>query len=65
MWGGGGGVSPSHGREIFENSCIKLTSSFLHIKCHFLHLFYSLINGRGAGAAWQLVPSLATLMTVV
>ena len=29
-----GGMPPFHGREI-ENSCIKMASSFLHIKCNF------------------------------
>ena len=29
--GCGRGISPSHGREIFENSCMK-TAFFLHIK---------------------------------
>ena len=57
-----GGVSPYHCREIFKNSCIKITF-FLHIKRLFFYLFYSPING--GGGAWPIVPSLATLKTVV
>ena len=62
-WGGGGILSPSHGREIFENSCIAMAilanlnvifRGKLWVVAYqfpnplFFNLFYSPMNGGGA-----------------